>query len=168
VSGRPSAQSSSAAVRRELARGVGERNRRISQRPLNTITVWRLPGFGALVFARLTALGGRVPDSGELAATDRETLRALGLSWRMAETVLDLARRFSEGRLSEAKLRELHDEAVIGQLTEVKGIGAWTVQGALLIALRRPDVVRPGDLALRQRAARARLSPGGSVRPDGS
>jgi DNA-3-methyladenine glycosylase II len=98
------------------------------------------PGFGALVFAvigqqisvsaaiaifaRLTALGGRVPDSGELAATDRETLRALGLSWRMAETVLDLARRFSEGRLSEAKLRELHDEAVIGQLTEVKGIGA--------------------------------------------
>ena len=31
----------------------------------------------------------------------------------------------------------------------MKGIGAWTVQGALLIALRRPDVVRPDDLGLR-------------------
>jgi DNA-3-methyladenine glycosylase II len=38
---------------------------------------------------------------------------------------------------------------VIRRLTEVKGIGAWTVQGALLIALRRPDLVRTGDLALR-------------------
>jgi DNA-3-methyladenine glycosylase II len=47
-----------------------------------------------------------------------------------------------------AELRELPDDAVIRQLTEVKGVGAWTVRGALLIALRRPDVVRPGDLAL--------------------
>jgi DNA-3-methyladenine glycosylase II len=39
---------------------------------------------------------------------------------------------------------------VISRLTEVKGIGPWTVQGALLIALRRPDVIRPDDLALRQ------------------
>ncbi len=38
---------------------------------------------------------------------------------------------------------------MIRRLTEVKGIGAWTVQGALLIALQRPDVIRPDDLALR-------------------
>jgi 3-methyladenine DNA glycosylase/8-oxoguanine DNA glycosylase len=63
--------------------------------------------------------------------------------------VLDLARRFSDGRLSEAGLRELPDQEVIRRLTEVKGIGAWTVQGALLIALQRPDVIRTDDLALR-------------------
>ena len=103
------------------------------------------------IFARLTGrFGGRVPDAGELAATGQETLRGLGLSRRKAATVVDLARRFSDGRLSEAALRELPDREVVRRLTEVKGIGAWTVQGALLIALHRPDVVRTGDLALRR------------------
>ena len=102
------------------------------------------------IFSRLTEwFGGRVPDAGELATVDEETLRGLGLSRRKAATVLDLAQRFSAGRLSEAELRELPDDEVIRRLTEVKGIGAWTVQGALLIALRRPDLIRTGDLALR-------------------
>ena len=47
------------------------------------------------------------------------------------------------------RARELPDQEVIRRLTEVKGIGAWTVQGALLIALQRPDVIRTDDLALR-------------------
>jgi DNA-3-methyladenine glycosylase II len=86
---------------------------------------------------------------GELAAVGQESLRGLGLSRRKAATVVDLARRFSDGRLSEAELRARPDHEVIRRLTEVKGIGAWTVPGALLIALRRPDVIRTGDLALR-------------------
>ncbi len=93
--------------------------------------------------------GGRVPEAGELAAVDQGKLRGLGLSRRKAGTVLDLAQRFSDGRLSEAELRELPDHEVIRRLTEVKGIGAWTVQGALLIAWQRPDVIRRDDLALR-------------------
>ncbi len=47
-------------------------------------------------------------------------------------------------------MRELPDQEVIGRLTAVKGIGDWTVQGALLIALQRPDVIRTDDLALRR------------------
>ena len=102
------------------------------------------------IFARLTGrFGGRVPDAGELAAVDQGTLRGLGLSRRKAATVLDLAQRFADGRLSETELRELPDQEVIRRLTEVKGIGPWTVQGALLIALRRPDVIRTDDVALR-------------------
>ncbi len=108
------------------------------------------------IFARLTErFGGRVPGPGELAAVDPGTLHDLGLSRRKAATVVDLAQRFSDGRLSEAELRELPDQEVIRRLTEVKGIGAWTVQGALLIALHRPDVIRTDDLALR-RAVKAR------------
>ena len=108
------------------------------------------------IFGRLTErFGGRVPDPGDLAGVDPRTLHSLGLSRRKAATVVDLARRFSDGRLSEAELRMLPDEEVISRLTEVKGIGAWTVQGALLIALRRPDVIRTNDLALRH-AIRAR------------
>jgi DNA-3-methyladenine glycosylase II len=108
------------------------------------------------IFGRLTErFGGRVPDATELAAVDPETLRGLGLSRRKAATVLELARRFRDGRLSEAELRDLPDQEVIRRLTEVPGIGAWTVQGALLIALRRPDLIRTDDLALR-RAIQAR------------
>jgi DNA-3-methyladenine glycosylase II len=102
------------------------------------------------IFGRLTQrFGGRVPDAAELAAVDQGTLRGLGLSRRKAATVLDLAQRFRDGRLSETELRELPDQEVISRLTEVTGIGPWTVQGALLIALRRPDLLRTGDLALR-------------------
>jgi DNA-3-methyladenine glycosylase II len=155
--------------------------RLIDDRPDFDPDVWvrRLPAmdlFGALVFqvigqqisviastaifARLTQrFGGRVPDAAELAAADQETLRGLGLSRRKATTVLDLAQRFSDGRLSGNELRELPDQEVIRRLTEVKGVGAWTVQGALLIALQRPDVIRPDDLALRQ-AIRARYGLG--------
>jgi DNA-3-methyladenine glycosylase II len=103
------------------------------------------------IFARLIDhFGGRVPDPGELAAVDPGTLHALGLSRRKSATVVDLARRFSDGRLSEDELRRLPDQEVIRRLSEVKGIGAWTVQGALLIALQRPDVIRTDDLALRR------------------
>ena len=102
------------------------------------------------IFGRLTErFGGRVPDPGEVAAVDPGTLRGLGLSRRKAATVVDLAQRFSDGRLSEAELRQLPDQEVIRRLTEVTGIGAWTVQGALLLALQRPDVIRTDDLALR-------------------
>jgi len=122
--------------------------------------------FGALVFqvigqqisvtaamailARLAArFGGRVPDAAELVGVDPVTLHGLGFSRRKAATVLDLAQRFTDGRMSEAALRELPDEEIVRQLTQVKGIGAWTVYGALLIALQRPDVIRTDDLALR-------------------
>jgi DNA-3-methyladenine glycosylase II len=47
-------------------------------------------------------------------------------------------------------LSKLPDDKVIAELTAIPGIGPWTAQGALILALRREDVVRPGDLALRK------------------
>jgi DNA-3-methyladenine glycosylase II len=103
------------------------------------------------IFARLLErLGGRAPRPEGLAALDPEMLRELGLSRQKAKTVLDLAQRFQDGRLSEAELRALPDEDAIGRLTEVRGVGPWTAKGALLIALQRPDLVRADDVALRR------------------
>ncbi len=42
------------------------------------------------------------------------------------------------------------DDELISLLTEIPGIGPWTAQGALIVALGREDVVLPGDLALRK------------------
>jgi DNA-3-methyladenine glycosylase II len=100
---------------------------------------------------RVTSLfGGHLPSPGELLAVEPDDLRAAGLSWRKVNTLRDLAERLSDGRLDMEGLKELPDEEFITELTAVPGIGPWTAQGALLVALRREDVVLPGDLALRK------------------
>ncbi|HWF16984.1 MAG TPA: hypothetical protein VG244_12440 [Acidimicrobiales bacterium] len=100
---------------------------------------------------RVSALfGGHLPSPEELLAVEPDDLRAAGFSWRKVDTLRDLAERLSDGRLDVERLTHLPDEDFIAELTAVPGIGPWTAQGALLVALRREDVVLPGDLALRK------------------
>ena len=101
--------------------------------------------------ARIQALfGGHLPSPDELLAADPGTLREAGLSWRKISTLRDLAERLSDGRLDTDVLSSQPDDQIIAELTAIPGIGPWTVQGALIIALGREDVVLPGDLALRK------------------
>ena len=101
--------------------------------------------------ARIEAMfGGRLPSPAELLETDPGKLREAGLSWRKIGTLRDLAGRLSDGRLSQDVLSTVPDDELMAELTAIPGIGPWTVQGAMLIALRREDVVLPGDLALRK------------------
>jgi DNA-3-methyladenine glycosylase II len=103
------------------------------------------------ILARIQALfGGHLPSPGELLAADPSQIREAGLSWRKISTLRDLAERLSDGRLNQDVLSSLPDEELMAELTTIPGIGPWTVQGALLIALQREDVVLPGDLALRK------------------
>jgi DNA-3-methyladenine glycosylase II len=101
--------------------------------------------------ARIEALfGGHLPSPTELLSVEPGKLREAGLSWRKVSTVRDLAERLSDGRLNPDVLSSLPDEELMAELTGIPGIGPWTVQGALIIALGREDVVLPGDLALRK------------------
>ena len=103
------------------------------------------------ILARIeTLFGGHLPSPAELLAVDPGQLREAGLSWRKISTLRDLAGRLSDGRLDPEVLSGLPDDEIIAELTAISGIGPWTVQGALLIALGREDVVLPGDLALRK------------------
>jgi DNA-3-methyladenine glycosylase II len=101
--------------------------------------------------ARIQALfGGHLPAPAELLAVDPSQLRQAGLSWRKINTLRDLAERLTDGRLDQDVLSTLPDDELMTALTAIPGIGPWTVQGAMLIALQREDVVLPGDLALRK------------------
>jgi DNA-3-methyladenine glycosylase II len=103
------------------------------------------------ILARIQALfGGHLPSPAELLAEDPGKLREAGLSWRKISTLRDLAGRLEDGRLNPDVLSSLPDNELMAQLTAIPGIGPWTVQGALIIALQREDVVLPGDLALRK------------------
>jgi DNA-3-methyladenine glycosylase II len=146
--------------------------RLIDERPGFDPQAWmtRLPAmdlFGALLFqvagqqlsvaatrrilGRIEGLfGGRLPAPAELLSLDPGQLREAGLSWRKVSTLRDLATRLTDGRLDADVLSSLPDDELMTELTVIPGIGPWTVQGALLVALKREDVVLPGDLALRK------------------
>jgi DNA-3-methyladenine glycosylase II len=103
------------------------------------------------ILARIQArFGGRLPSAADVLATDPAQFREAGLSWRKVSTLRDLAGRLSDGRLDPEVLAALPDDELIALLTEIPGIGPWTAQGALIIALGREDIVLPGDLALRK------------------
>ena len=127
----------------------------------------KLDAFGALVFQvagqqlslratraiidRLRALfRGKMPSPRQLLALPPARLRKAGFSTRKVATLRALARKFLRERLTLAKLKKLSDDDIMVLLTSVPGIGPWTVQGFLIIALNRADVVLPGDLALRR------------------
>ena len=108
------------------------------------------------ILSRLEAhFGGRLPSAAELLATDPQVLRDSGLSLRKGATLRALAERFVDGRLSDEAFARMSDDEVEAALTEVPGIGPWTAHGFLLVALDRPDVFLPGDIALRRAIQRA-------------
>jgi 3-methyladenine DNA glycosylase/8-oxoguanine DNA glycosylase len=73
-------------------------------------------------------------------------------------TLRAIALRFVDGRLSEEALAGMNDDEVETPLPEVPGVGQWTAHGFLLIALDRPDVLLPGDLALWRAVQRPTVS----------
>jgi DNA-3-methyladenine glycosylase II len=89
------------------------------------------------------------PRAVALATTNIEDLRALGLSGSKAISIIELARRIHEGQLNEDELERLDNESLIARLTQLRGIGRWTAEWALMLHFGRTDIFPAGDLALR-------------------
>ena len=80
----------------------------------------------------------------------RPQLRACGLSDRKVEYIADLAQHFVDGKIHERHWPQMDDEAIIAELTDVRGIGRWTAEMFLMFNLLRPDVFPLGDLGLQK------------------
>jgi len=80
----------------------------------------------------------------------RPDLRACGLSDRKTEYIADLAQHFADGKIHVHRWPEMDDEAIIAELTEVRGIGRWTAEMFLMFNLLRPDVFPLDDLGLQK------------------
>jgi len=107
----------------------------------------------AAMFAKLErALGGVTPAA--VRAMGGAGLQALGVTRQKAAYVSTLAGRVADGSLPLATLARLPDVEAAEMLVRVPGIGPWTASIYLLMALRRPDVWPPGDLALHKAMAR--------------
>jgi DNA-3-methyladenine glycosylase II len=77
-----------------------------------------------------------------------DKLTACGLSKRKAEYILDLAQHFDSGALHVDAWATMDDEAVIAELTQIRGIGRWTAEMFLIFNLERPDILPLDDLGL--------------------
>jgi DNA-3-methyladenine glycosylase II len=94
---------------------------------------------------------------------DDDVLKAIGFSRQKCRYGRHLALEIVEGRLDLAQVGRTEDSAVRARLTALTGIGPWTADIYLLMALRRPDVWPSGDLALATAAQRVKGLP---QRPD--
>ncbi len=86
------------------------------------------------------------PDNFVQAGSTR--LRALGVTRQKAAYCIHVANAILEHRLDLKALSRMDDPAALDTLTQIKGIGPWTASIYLLMALLRPDVWPPGDIAL--------------------
>ncbi|MBP0628529.1 MULTISPECIES: DNA-3-methyladenine glycosylase [unclassified Cupriavidus] len=77
-----------------------------------------------------------------------EKLAGCGLSKRKAEYMIDLADHFKAGRVHVAEWAQMDDEAVISELTQIRGIGRWTAEMFLMFNLMRPNVLPLDDIGL--------------------
>lgn len=94
--------------------------------------------------------GGAFPTPQVVVAAPVEALRAVGFSGSKIAALRDLAIRTIEGVVPDrATLEKLEDAEIITRLTEVRGIGRWTVEMLLMFHLGRPDVLPVDDFGVR-------------------
>lgn len=102
-----------------------------------------------VIIKRFEEFVGEIKPESILSHEDQQ-LRNLGLSWAKIKYVKDLATKTSTQELKLELLPKLENEAVILELTKVKGIGRWTAEMFLIFTLGREDVFSYGDLGLRR------------------
>jgi DNA-3-methyladenine glycosylase II len=112
-------------------------------------------GAARAIHGRLLArFGGREPAPAEVLADDPEGLKSVGLSRAKVASLRSLATCIDEGWLDLGRLDALGDDALVAELSKVKGIGEWTAQVLLVTELARPDVLVAGDLVIRRAVQR--------------
>jgi len=109
------------------------------------------------------------PSAQHLIDCPNEQLRAAGLSHNKSLALRDLAAKTIDGTVPTlARIRRMSDEAIIEHLTQVRGIGRWTVEMLLIFRLGRPDVFPTSDYGIRKGFALTfqGLKPTTKVTPD--
>jgi 3-methyladenine DNA glycosylase/8-oxoguanine DNA glycosylase len=108
----------------------------------------------ATIYGRVCALFPRAadgPTAAHILRVSDAKLRSAGLSRPKLLALRDLARRSAAGDIPTlAAVQGMEDEAIVEQLTAVRGIGRWTVQMLLIFRLGRPDVLPADDYGIRK------------------
>ena len=119
---------------------------------------------GAAALARLGAAAGAI-EPAAIVALGEEGARAAGLTRQKARYVVGLADAALDGRFDPGAIEAADDDDARAALTSLLGVGRWTADIYLLMALGRPDIWPDGDLALAAAMRRESTSPPSRMRP---
>lgn len=144
----------------KIIKQVGPYNLAVRQPTIETlarsIVYQQISGKAAAsVLAKLKAAVGPRFTAAALLRLTPEQMRACGLSAQKITYLRDLADKVASRQISFRKLHSLTDQEIIDHLTQVKGIGVWTVQMFLMFALERPNIFPCADLGVRNAIKRA-------------
>jgi len=104
-----------------------------------------------VLFKRFLELyDGEEPMPQEIADMPFDKLRAIGLSNAKVNYVQNVARFIIEHQLDDRKINKMSNEELIETLTQIKGVGRWTVEMLLMFSLGREDVFAVDDLGIQQ------------------
>jgi DNA-3-methyladenine glycosylase II len=100
--------------------------------------------------------GRRFPRPEDLASVTDARLRACGFSFAKIASLRDIAAKTLAGVVPASRqIMKLSDDEIVGRLTEVRGVGRWTVEMLLIFQLGRPDVLPADDFGVRTGFCRA-------------
>ena len=93
--------------------------------------------------------GRKFPRPEDLAGVTDKQIRACGFSFAKIKSIRDIAEKTLSGIVPSSRhIVNLSDDEIIARLTEVRGVGRWTVEMLLIFQLGRPDVLPAGDFGV--------------------
>jgi DNA-3-methyladenine glycosylase II len=98
----------------------------------------------------LTLFEGGYPHAKQLLHLDLEAMRGVGLSYQKANYLKNVATFFEQEQLEGKDWSGIADDDIVKYLSQIKGVGKWTVEMILMFTLQRPDVFPADDLGIRQ------------------
>jgi DNA-3-methyladenine glycosylase II len=109
----------------------------------------------AVIYKRfLNLYKNKNPSPQQIIDTPFETLRSIGLSNAKTQYVQNVCRFFLDEKITDAKLHKMSNEEIIKYLSQIKGVGQWTVEMILMFTLGREDVFALDDLGIQQSFAK--------------
>lgn len=91
---------------------------------------------------------GKRPSAASVERAGLQGLREAGLPQRKAEYLIDLAQHFQGKRVHPEEWARMDDEAVVAELTGIRGISRWTAEMFLIFNMQRPDILPLDDPGL--------------------
>ncbi len=147
-------------IMRRIIRELGPYNLAVNtRRPpfevlVRAIANQQLNGTAAeTILRRLIALfpGQKFPTPDDLLSASEDDIRGAGFSRAKVAALRDLATKTLDGTVPQTRdIRKLEDDAVVTRLTQVRGVGRWTVEMLLIFQLGRPDVLPVDDFGVRE------------------
>lgn len=98
----------------------------------------------------LNLYDGKEPSAKQILETPVSVFRSIGFSNAKASYVHNVCRFFIENKITDAGLQKMSNDEVLELLTQIKGVGRWTVEMILMFTLGREDVFALDDLGLKQ------------------